>query len=270
MSRMTSQYEVRQVTPRVAHLLAPNPSAWTLDGTNTWIVGSPDSQERTVIDPGPVDDAHLQRIIDALGGRNLTQIWLTHSHGDHAAAAGVLAARTGATIYTARPREGQTRVADGELHVLAGVPMRVHAIPGHTVDSLGFELEEDGIVFTGDTLLGKGSSMVGAGLMAEMLSTLARLQQLAEAGSGRGFPGHGDILEDLGAAAASRLSARARRIAEVQAMAQAGASGDEIAAALYAHVTDAELQRAARQTVESILDYLNGREQGATIGAPAR
>ena len=66
---MTSQYEVRQVTPRVALILAPNPSAWTLDGTNTWSVGSPDSQERAVIDPGPIDEAHLQRNVCRRSGR---------------------------------------------------------------------------------------------------------------------------------------------------------------------------------------------------------
>ena len=81
---MSSTHEVQQVAPRVALILAPNPSEWTLDGTNTWIVGSPDSHERAVIDPGPIDEAHLQRIVDALDGRRLTQIWLTHSHGDHA------------------------------------------------------------------------------------------------------------------------------------------------------------------------------------------
>lgn len=256
---MTRHYKVRQASPRVAHLLAPNPSPWTLDGTNTWIVGTVESCERAVIDPGPEDEGHLSRIVDALGGRSLTQIWLTHSHGDHAEAAGALAQRTGAIVHTARPRPGQQLVADGELYSLGGVPMRVHALPGHTRDSLGFELEHEG-VFTGDTLLGKGSSMVGPGLLAEMLTSLSQLEQLAAAGAVRGFPGHGEILEDLGAAAASRLSSRQRRIAEVEGMAQAGATTDEIVAELYAHVTAETLRLPARLTVESILDYLNGRD----------
>ena len=267
---MSSTHEVQQVAPRVALILAPNPSEWTLDGTNTWIVGSPDSHERAVIDPGPIDEAHLQRIVDALDGRRLTQIWLTHSHGDHASSAGLLAERTGAMVFTARARAGQTSVADGELYSLGGVPMRVHGIPGHTLDSLGFELEEDGVVFPGDTLLGKGSSMVGPGLMGEMLTTLARLQALAVAGSGRGFPGHGPILEDLGAAAASRLAARVRRIEEVEALAQTGATVDQITAELYSHVTAATLQLPARLTVESILEYLRKRDHDVSIGAADR
>lgn len=266
---MTTTYKVRQITPDVARLLAPNPSVWTLEGTNTWIVGAPDADERAVIDPGPVDEGHLGRIVEALGGRSLTQIWLTHSHGDHAAAASTLAERTGATIFSARPREepGQQLVADGEVHSLGGVPMRVHAFPGHTRDSLGFELEADVAIFTGDTILGKGSSAVGAGLMGDMLATLARIEELAEGRPLRGFPGHGAILNDLGAAAASRLSSRRRRIAEVEAQAQAGATVDEITAALYAHVDDETLRFAARHTVVSILDYISERDSAAVIGA---
>lgn len=267
---MTSPYQVRQITPNVALLLAPNPSPWTLEGTNTWIVGTPGSGERAVIDPGPADEGHLDRIMAALGGRSLTQIWLTHSHGDHAEAAAPLAERSGATVYTSRAREGQVRVAEGERHVLGGVPMLVHAIPGHTVDSLGFELEEDGIVFTGDTLLGRGSTAVGMGLMGEMLTTLARLEGLAAAGSGRGFPGHGEILEDLGAAAASRLASRRRRIADVEGRARAGASVDAITDELYAHVADPSLRMAARHTVVSILKYLDAREHGESAGAHGR
>lgn len=228
-----------------------------------------DSRERAVIDPGPVDDGHLRRIVEALEGRALTQIWLTHSHGDHAAAAGTLAERTGATVHAARPRPGQKLVSDGELYMLGGVPMRVHSLPGHTRDSLGFELAQEGI-FTGDTLLGKGSSMVGPGLLAEMLTSLALLEKLAEGGSARGFPGHGGILDDLGAAAASRLSARQRRIAEVERRVQAGATVDEIVAELYAHVTADALQLAARLTVVSIVDYLSARERDVSIDAPIR
>lgn len=267
---MTSQYEVRQVTPNVARLLAPNPSAWTLDGTNTWIVGAPDSDERTIIDPGPVDEGHLRRMVDALGGRRLTHIWLTHDHGDHAAAASILSERTGAVICCARPWPGQVLLSDGELHVLGGVPTRVHALPGHTTDSLGFELEGDGVMFTGDTLLGKGSTAVGAGLMGEMLATLAQLQRFAEDRPLRGFPGHGEILDELGAAAAARLASRQRRIADVEHRAAAGASVDEIVAELYAHISEPTLRLAARHIVDSILTYLDEREQETSVGARRR
>ena len=176
----------------------------------------------------------------------------------------------GAVVYTARARDGQVRVAGGERYVLGGVPMLVHAIPGHTVDSLGFELEEDGVVFTGDTLLGRGSTAVGMGLMGEMLTTLARLEALAAAGSGRGFPGHGEILEDLGTAAASRLASRRRRIADVEGRARAGASVDEITDELYAHVAEPSLRMAARHTVVSILKYLDAAAQDGSVATHQR
>ena len=267
---MTSPYEVRQVTANVARILAPNPSAWTLEGTNTWVVGTPESSERAVIDPGPVDEGHLDRIVASLGGRSLTQIWLTHSHGDHAAAASTLAARTGATVYTSRTRGEQHRVSDGEEYLLGGVRMRVLAIPGHTLDSLGFELVDEDVVFTGDTILGKGSSMVGPGLRAPLLATLARLENLAEGRPLRGFPGHGEILDDLGATAAARLASRARRIADVEVRAQSGATLDEIFRELYAHITEPSLRMAARSTVESILEYLEVRDQDLTVSATGR
>ncbi|HRA08692.1 MAG TPA: hypothetical protein PKV54_04080, partial [Microbacteriaceae bacterium] len=86
----------------------------------------------------------------------------------------------------------------------------------------------------------------------------------------RGFPGHGEILDDLGATAAARLASRARRIADVEVRAQSGATLDEIFRELYAHITEPSLRMAARSTVESILEYLEVRDQDLTVSATGR
>lgn len=253
---MESQDRVGRVTPRVVHVLAPNPSAWTLDGTNTWIVGREDADEWALIDPGPVDEAHQRRILDALEGRPLRSIWLTHGHGDHAAGAAGLAEHTGATIYAANPRAGQRPAQAGDRHLLGGVPMRVHSLKGHTADSVGFELMDDGILFTGDAMLGRGSTVVSPGLMGEMLSALERMIEMSSTRGMQGFPGHGPVLEDLREAAESRLNARRQRIADVARLAAGGASPREIVNTLYAHVTDPGVRQGARFTVLAILDFL--------------
>jgi glyoxylase-like metal-dependent hydrolase (beta-lactamase superfamily II) len=133
---------------------APNPSPLTLDGTNTYIV------EGWVVDPGPADAGHLERVRTAAGGR-VRGIVLTHAHLDHAAGAEGLGARV------MRPGEGER----------AG-PFRALATPGHSPDSVC--LLWDGICFTGDTVLGEGSVFISPdeGSLSAYLESLRRLRQL--------------------------------------------------------------------------------------------
>src|SRR5579872_4519743 len=123
MADWIAEYErLRQVTQTAAVVLANNPSAMTLEGTNTWILrDDPARRTAIVVDPGPDDDDHLDAIVDAAGEVRL--ILLTHGHSDHSAGAERLHQRTGAQVLALDPRHryGSQGVAEGAQLDAAGV-----------------------------------------------------------------------------------------------------------------------------------------------------
>jgi glyoxylase-like metal-dependent hydrolase (beta-lactamase superfamily II) len=162
--------------PEILKLVAPNPGPMTLEGTNTYLYGEGPC---TVIDPGPDDDAHVEAILAAAAERGgIDLVLLTHSHSDHAGAAH----RLGAEVIL--PREDEDPRAG----------LRVLATPGHSVDHVCF-LTEHGVCFSGDLVLGLGSTIVGpdgGGLAAYMESLrLLRAEPLKLI-----CPGHGPWVTD--------------------------------------------------------------------------
>lgn len=164
-----------QVEPLVRRVLAPNPSPFTYTGTQTYIVGLGDGC--AVIDPGPIDPAHLYALEAAIGGEHVCAIMCTHTHRDHSPGARPLAKRTGAPIVgcaplafdTAGPRadegfdpdyEADRVLADGEAMTGPGWTLRAVATPGHVSNHLCFALEESGALFTGDHVMGWSTSVV--------------------------------------------------------------------------------------------------------------
>ena len=111
-------------------VLAPNPSMMTLDGTNTWLVAEPGSAAVVVIDPGPDDEGHLQRVvaIAADRGQRVSDIVLTHRHHDHSAGAPRLAELTGAPVRAVDPahRLGSEGLTAGDVLDSGGCELRVH------------------------------------------------------------------------------------------------------------------------------------------------
>ena len=160
--------------PGVVRVRAPNPSALTLDGTNTYLTAG------WVVDPGPADDEHLDAILQAAGGR-IEGIVLTHSHADHAEGAGPLAERAGG-VAVVRPAEGDEPG-----------PFRVVATPGHAPDHVC--LLAGGACFCGDTVLGEGSVFIGPGegSLSAYLESLRRLRSLDLEVL---CPGHGPYVYD--------------------------------------------------------------------------
>jgi len=176
-------------TARAACLLAPNPSPMTLDGTNTWLIAEPGSSSVVVIDPGPDDEGHLRRVLTAAvaGDRRVARILLTHGHLDHSAGAARLAELTGAPVQAADParRLGPEGLADGDAVTAAGCELRVVATPGHSADSVCLLLPADGALFTGDTVLGRGTAVIAQdGNLGDYLRTLEQLRDLTEAREG--------------------------------------------------------------------------------------
>jgi len=252
-------------TPRARCVLAPNPSPMTLDGTNTWLIAEPGADAAIVVDPGPRDEGHLLRVRDLAekAGHRVALIVLTHRHSDHSAGAARFAALTGAPVRAVDPaqRLGDEGLAAGDVLTDAGCELRVLATPGHTSDSVCLQLPADGAVFTGDTVLGRGTTVIAQdGSLTDYLASLHRLRALADETDLRVLlPGHGPLLASPASTLDFYLAHRAERLAEIRA---ALASGDttpaQIVARVYAAV-DPVLWPPARASVRAQLDYLAAR-----------
>lgn len=256
-----------RATARALCVLAPNPSAMTLDGTNTWIVSEPGSPLAVVIDPGPLDEGHLAHVIAVAEaeGKRVALTLLTHGHPDHAEGAARFAELTRTRVRALDPalRLGDEGLAAGDTVTTGGLDLQVISTPGHTADSLSFHLPADGAVLTGDTVLGRGTTVVAHpdGRLGDYLDSLRRLQALTvDGGVDTVLPGHGPVLDDARGAVEYYLAHRAHRLAQVETAVESGLStAAEVVAHVYADV-DPSLWPAAELSVLAQLAYL--REHG--------
>lgn len=238
-------------------VLCPNPSPMTLEGTNTWLLGAPDQDGVVVLDPGPLDETHLRRVMERVGERRVVTTLLTHGHPDHAEGAARFAELSGAPVRAIGP--GHDDLADGDTVTAAGVELTVVATPGHTADSLSFCLTVENALLTGDTVLGWGTTVVAwpDGVLEDYLASLERIAALT--GSGRVtdlLPGHGGPIADADGVVRYYRKHRAERLDQIRAALAEGAVGvDEVVAVVYADV-DRSLWPAAALSVRAQLDYL--------------
>lgn len=247
-------------------MLAPNASPMTLDGTNTWVVAEPDSPLAVVIDPGPLDEGHLRNVIATVErtGRRPALTLLTHGHPDHAEGAARFAELTGTAVRALDPalRLGDEGLSAGDVVTTGGLELRVVPTPGHTADSLSFHLSADAAVLTGDTVLGRGTTMVAHpdGRLGEYLDSLRRLRSLTlDDGVRTVLPGHGPVLDDAQGAIEYYLAHRAKRLAQVETAVENGhRTAPEVVAHVYADV-DRSLWPAAELSVRAQLEYLEER-----------
>ena len=253
---------------------APNPGPMTLDGTNTWVLPG----HGVVIDPGPADEAHLAAVAaaarpagsaagsatgSAAGSAAGTTILLTHGHPDHTEGAARLAELLGRPGAPAPVRAADpAHCANGGAPLAAGEEfdgVAVLAVPGHTADSVALRVRD--AVFTGDTILGRGTTVVAwpdgdLGRYLESLDRLAGLDGVAA------LPGHGPALADCAAAARYYRRHRLARLDQVRAALAAGArSAGDVVKIVYADV-DPALWGAAEWSVRAQLAYLDGHPAG--------
>jgi len=250
-----------QVTTRACCVLCPNPGPMTLDGTNTWVLLEPGAADAVVIDPGPLDEGHLRRVVDTVArlGARVAQTVLTHGHADHAEGAGRFAELTGAP--TRAVGRGHDDLGDGDVVSTGGLELRVVATPGHTSDSLSFVLAADAALLTGDTVLGRGTTVVAHpdGELAAYLDSLDRLAALTGGGVTSILPGHGPVVPDAGAMVAFYRTHRRERLEQVrQAVADGAADVQQVVERVYADVPR-EVWPAAAQSVAAQLAYLRGQ-----------
>jgi glyoxylase-like metal-dependent hydrolase (beta-lactamase superfamily II) len=188
------------LSPLVRRIVAPNPGPFTGPGTNTYLVGI---DEVAVIDPGPDDKRHIDAIIGASMKERVRWVLLTHTHPDHAPGTARLVKATGAEVlaYGKRLDKDTTITPDrviGEGDTIEGTEFGLEVLhtPGHAPNHLCFLLEEERVLFTGDTVLDGMFSVVSpqrGGDMTEYLTSLGRMEKLRLS---RLAPGHGDVIDD--------------------------------------------------------------------------
>lgn len=261
---------IERTSARTRRLLAPNPGPMTLDGTNSYLIGT---DRVVVVDPGPDDPAHLRALASA---GQVELILITHHHPDHVDGVAALARTTGAPVRAIDPAfcVDAPPLADGETIEAGGAGIRVLATPGHTTDSACFVVADDSIasdptgepvltgesVLTGDTILGRGSTIIADpdGALGPYLSSLRSLREL---GAVRVLPGHGPSLPDLAAICDAYLAHREARLDQVRAaLARLGedASVAAVTDAVYDTV-EPNLRFAAEASMRAQLVYLRGR-----------
>lgn len=239
--------------------LAPNPGPMSLDGTNSYVIGAPGSGRVAVVDPGPNDEQHLS----ALAAAGVVDVVLiTHRHADHTEASERFHELTGAPVRAASPEHchGGVPLADGEVLNVGGVEIRVVATPGHTSDSVCFHLPDDGpagSVLTGDTILGRGTTVLDYpdGRLGDYLASLDRLEALGPATL---LPAHGPVLPALDGKCREYRAHREQRLDQIRAALKKLGQDASIAAvtdAVYPDV-DPSVRWAAETSVAAQLDYL--------------
>ena len=253
-------------------VLAPNASPMTLDGTNTWVLREPGARRSVVVDPGPASAAHLAAVREAAG--EVAVVLLTHHHLDHSEAAREFAESVGCGVRALDPayRLGSEGLGEGDVVEVDGLEVHVVATPGHTADSLSFLLPAERALLTGDTVLGRGTTVVAHpdGHLGAYLDSLDRLHRLVAAEEATTvWPGHGPVIDDALGALDYYIAHRAERLEQVRDALETlkrqphpeGIAAEElprrIVEIVYADV-DPVLWGAAELSVRAQLDHLHG------------
>ncbi len=236
-------------------ILAPNPGPFTLTGTQTYLLG-----DTAILDPGPLIDSHVQALRAAMP--NLRTILITHRHGDHAPAAVPLKEATGAEILAPHNVLDDSvvdrRVSGGDSLTIEGTRIDVIATPGHTVEHVCY-LTADGDLFTGDTILGTGTTAIFPpdGHMGDYMHSL---ETLRARNPRRIYPAHGPVRDDAIALIDQYIAHRLERERQIlEAIAAGATTTAEMRARIYP-VLDERLHGAAEIQIEAHLIKL--REDG--------
>lgn len=251
---------------RILRVLAPNPGIRELEGTNTWIVGDGPS---IVIDPGPDDAGHLREVTREAG--HLAAILLTHDHPDHAPGAAALAEATDAPVYAARPPDGGQRLRDGQRIVAGDLALTAVATPGHSPDHVAFFEERHRGLFTGDAVLGRGTSVIDPP-EGDLVAYLRSLQRMRELSPRVLYPGHGPVVFDGPGKLEEYVEHRAAREEQVlAALASGPRTAEEIVPEIYGDHPAELHELAARSVLAHLIKLENeGRAERRTTAGVVR
>jgi glyoxylase-like metal-dependent hydrolase (beta-lactamase superfamily II) len=252
--------------PHPRWALAPNPSAMTLEGTRTYVVGR---ATPVVIDPGPDHPLHRESILSLLAGATPLAIVLTHAHSDHSEGAGALRRATGAPVWLAAtstpdPAIPVDRVAEqGTTFETDEGRLEVLGTPGHTPDHVsllwtGGAAPGGAGIFVGDLFMGQGDTTLVAPPEGDLSEYLRSLDLIAATGAAWLYPAHGDPLSDAAATAERFRRHREVRIDQVRRALESdpAADPDRLLDLVYGPALDPRLRAAAAGSLQAILFHI--------------
>jgi glyoxylase-like metal-dependent hydrolase (beta-lactamase superfamily II) len=234
----------------IVRVLAPNPSPYTLEGTNTWVLGER-GRPVIVIDPGPDDPGHLDEVART-AGTIVSAVLVTHDHPDHAPGAAGFAARVGAPLLAFRLADAE-HLRDGQRVTAGGLTLTAVHTPGHTSDHMVFHVPAVGALFAGDAVLGRGTSFIDPpdGDLGQYMRSLARMQDLRASTI---YPGHGPVVLDAPAKLHEYLNHRAEREQQiVDAISHGPRTIGDLVAEIYAAYPPEVHELAARSVLAHLL-----------------
>jgi glyoxylase-like metal-dependent hydrolase (beta-lactamase superfamily II) len=279
--------KVEEVAPGVRRLLANNPSPFTFRGTVSYIVGR---GQVAIIDPGPLDEAHIAALLEAVRGETVRHVFVTHTHRDHSPAVPRIKAATGALVLAEGPhraarvlRVGEAprldasndtefrpdrALADGEVVHGPGFTVEAVATPGHTANHMAFAFKEANILFSGDHVMAWSTPVVAPpdGAMSDYMASLEKLARRPEPVY---LPGHGGAVHDAPRfVRAYIVHRRAREASILRRLGKGEADIPAIVRAVYVGL-DPRLIRAAGLSVFAHIEDLVTRGLVVTDGEPA-
>ncbi|TKA60484.1 hypothetical protein B0A49_02214 [Cryomyces minteri] len=220
---LASLQEIERLSPRVIRILGGNPGKFTLQGTNTYLVGQ--GPKRLLIDTGEGKPAWLQSLKQVLSSEQATidRAILTHWHPDHVGGVKDLLELSPRTkVSKNQPDEGQCAIEDGQKFETEGATLRAFHCPGHTVDHMALVLEEEDAMFTGDNVLGHGTAV-----FEDLAAYMSSLEKMSHQFSSRAYPGHGPVIEDGKAKIHEYIHHRKERENQVLAVLEQHKEGEE-------------------------------------------
>ncbi len=245
---------------RIVRVLAPNPSIYTMEGTNTWIVGEDPS---VVIDPGPDIPSHLDEVERAAG--RVAAVLVTHDHEDHAPGAASFSARVRAPLFAFR-LGGADHLRDGQRIPGGGADIEAIHTPGHSPDHVVFSVASERALFTGDAVVGRGTSFIDPpdGNLSQYIRSLHRMQELRPSTI---YPGHGPVVFDACGKLAEYVAHREHREQQIlAALADGPRAIADIVETIYVDYPS-EVHPLAARSVLSNLVKLEGEGRAEHKGA---